>query len=188
MAAPAEVNVHNISGSYDLNKNISDSTSAMLKMQGVNFLVRQAANYSAIQVNLHQYKGDDGKEHLDQEQISTGNMKQFEPRILDGEARERDIQYWGKVKGWNKAVKLAEVTQDAFLTQGWDQECVDGDVLLSHTESVGNGWVVTQVWGFATIEGVRRHVRRIYSTKGKEEHRIRLAYDYKGPAPAITAS
>ncbi|KAI5366241.1 hypothetical protein Slin15195_G077630 [Septoria linicola] len=184
MAAPAEVNVHNIAGSYDLNKNISDSTGAMLKMQNIGFIVRQAANYSAIQVNLTQYKGDDGLLHVDQEQISTGNVKQLEPRILDGETRERDIQYWGKVSGWNKYVKLAEVTQDAFLTQDWDQECKDGDVLLSYTESVGNGWTAVQVWGFATVDGVRRHVRRIYSKKGKEEHRIRLVYDYKGPTPA----
>lgn len=41
---------------------------------------------------------------VDQEQISTGNMKQYEPRILDGEVREREIQYWGKVRGWNKYV------------------------------------------------------------------------------------
>lgn len=43
---------------------------------------------------------------VDQEQISTGNMKQYEPRILDGEVREREIQYWGKVRGWNKYVSF----------------------------------------------------------------------------------
>ena len=101
MAAPAEVNVKNIAGSYDLNKNISDSTGAMLKMQNIGFIVRQAANYSAIQVNLRQYDDAEGL-HVDQEQISTGNVKQLEPRILDGKTRERDIQYWGKVSGWNK--------------------------------------------------------------------------------------
>lgn len=101
MAAPASVTVKNMTASHDLNKNISDSTGAMLKMQGVGFIVRQAANYSAITVNLYQYE-ENGELHLDQEQISTGNVKQLEPRILDGGERERDIQYWGKVKGWNK--------------------------------------------------------------------------------------
>lgn len=87
-------------------------------------------------------------------------------------------------------VKLSEITQDAWLTEGWDPECSSeqGQVLLSFTESVGNGWMACQVWGFATVDGVRRHVRRIYSKKGKEEHRVRLVYDYKGDVPAATAT
>lgn len=86
-------------------------------------------------------------------------------------------------------VKLSEITQDAWLTEGWDPECSSeqGQVLLSFTESVGNGWMACQVWGFATVDGVRRHVRRIYSKKGKEEHRVRLVYDYKGDVPAATS-
>ena len=101
MAAPDSVNVHNMNASYDMNKKISDSTGNMLKMQGLPWLVRQAANYSAVEVVLKQYKEADGV-HLDQEQISTGNVKQLEPRILNGEEGERDIQFWGKVKGKNK--------------------------------------------------------------------------------------
>lgn len=212
MAAPPSITIHSLSGAYDLNKTLSDSTSAMLKMQNIGFLVRQAANYSAITVHLSQYPYPEDSTgstvQVDQEQISTGNMKQYEPRILDGEVREREIQYWGKVRGWNKYVvflfpffsgffmfiilipfryvKLSEITQDAWLTEGWDPECSSeqGQVLLSFTESVGNGWMACQVWGFATVDGIRRHVRRIYSKKGKEEHRVRLVYDYKGDVPA----
>lgn len=215
MAAPPSITIHSLSGAYDLNKTLSDSTGAMLKMQNIGFLVRQAANYSAITVHLSQYPYPENANvvQVDQEQISTGNMKQYEPRILDGEVREREIQYWGKVRGWNKYVsfsllffrgffmfiilrffpfryvKLSEITQDAWLTEGWDPECSSeqGQVLLSFTESVGNGWMACQVWGFATVEGVRRHVRRIYSKKGKEEHRVRLVYDYKGDVPAATS-
>lgn len=213
MAAPPSVTIHSLSGAYDLNKTLSDSTSAMLKMQNIGFLVRQAANYSAITVHLSQYPYPENANvvQVDQEQISTGNMKQYEPRILDGEVREREIQYWGKVRGWNKYVffsflffgfffmfiilipfryvKLSEITQDAWLTEGWDPECSSeqGQALLSFTESVGNGWMACQVWGFATVDGIRRHVRRIYSKKGKEEHRVRLVYDYKGDVPAAGA-
>lgn len=106
MAAPPSITIHSLSGAYDLNKTLSDSTSAMLKMQNIGFLVRQAANYSAITVHLSQYPYPENANvvQVDQEQISTGNMKQYEPRILDGEVREREIQYWGKVRGWNKYV------------------------------------------------------------------------------------
>lgn len=110
MAAPPSVTIHSLSGAYDLNKTLSDSTGAMLKMQNIGFLVRQAANYSAITVHLSQYPYPEDASgtvvQVDQEQISTGNMKQYEPRILDGEVREREIQYWGKVRGWNKYVSF----------------------------------------------------------------------------------
>lgn len=105
MAAPPEINVHNMTANYDMNKKVSDSTADMLKQQGLPWLVRQAANYSAVEIKLKQYEEGDGI-HLDQEQISTGGVVQLEQRILNGEWGERDIQYWGKVKGWNKSVAL----------------------------------------------------------------------------------
>lgn len=59
---------------------------------------------------------------------------------------------------------------------------MEGDVIWSHTESLGNGWVADQVWGFAEVEGLRRHVRRVVSRKGKEVVRVRLVYDWKSAA------
>ncbi|KAK4498791.1 hypothetical protein PRZ48_009301 [Zasmidium cellare] len=181
MAAPPEINVHNLNASFDMNKKIGDDTGPMLKMQGLPWLVRQAAAYSAVSINLKQYKDDEGVLHLDQEQISTGNVKQLEARLLNGEWGERDVDYWGHVKGWNKFTKISEI-EDDFLKQDWLEEGEGeqkGDVVLSHTESEKNGWIATQVWGFATISGERRHVRRIVSKKGKEEHKVRTVYDYK---------
>ncbi|KAF7189316.1 hypothetical protein HII31_09294 [Pseudocercospora fuligena] len=178
MAAPPEINVHNMTANYDMNKKVSDSTADMLKQQGLPWLVRQAANYSAVEIKLKQYEEGDGI-HLDQEQISTGGVVQLEQRILNGEWGERDIQYWGKVKGWNKYVKVADITEDDFLKEGWAQECLDGDVILSHTESQQNGWVADQVWGFAEVDGQRRHVRRVVSKKGKDVIRVKLVYDHK---------
>lgn len=116
MAAPLEINVHNMNATFDMDKKISDSTTAMLKMQGLGFIVRNAAAYSAIQVILKQYIGEDGIEHLDQEQISTGGVKQEEPRLLDGSEGERDIQYWGQVKGRNKYVMHTFPHPICFLT------------------------------------------------------------------------
>jgi hypothetical protein len=97
-SVPAEITVKNITGSYAMNKKISDSTTPTLKLQKIPWLVQQAANYSSVTVNLKQYKDDDGVEHIDQEQVSSVNT-QHEPRILDNVLHERDIQYWGKVKG-----------------------------------------------------------------------------------------
>lgn len=115
MACPAEITVHNLNGSFDMNKKIGDNTTPMLKMQGLPWLVRQAASYSAVQVNLKEYKDDDGVLHLDQEQISTGNVKQLEPRLLNGEWGEREIDYWGHVKGWNKYVQHSTTYQNTLF-------------------------------------------------------------------------
>lgn len=102
MACPLEINMHNLIGSFDMNKKIGDNTAPVLKMQGLSWIVRQAVSYSAIQVNLKQYTDDDGVVHIDQEQVSTGGVKQTELRVLNGEWAERDVDYWGFVTGWNK--------------------------------------------------------------------------------------
>ncbi|KAK4628944.1 hypothetical protein CLAFUW4_08384 [Fulvia fulva] len=177
MACPPEITVHNFNASFDMNKKEGDDTSGMLKMQGLPWLVRQAASYSAVSINLKQFKDERGVEHLDQEQVSTGGVKQLEPRLLNGEWGERDVQFWGLVKGQNKYIKISEIN-DEFLKQDWLVEG-DGEVIWSYTESLKNGWDATQIWGFATINGVRKHVRRIVSKKGKEEHKIRTVYDHR---------
>ncbi len=98
MAAPSTVTPSNLTGTYSLNKKLSDSMDAVLKMQGVGWLVRQAAAYSAISVSMKQYERD-GKVCLDVEQVSTGGLKSEEERVLDWEWREKDDRIWGKVKG-----------------------------------------------------------------------------------------
>lgn len=49
-------------------------------------------------------------------------------------------------------------------------------------EGVKDGWTAHQVWGFAVVEGERRHVRRILARReGWREERVRMVYDWKGP-------
>lgn len=76
-------------------------------------------------------------------------------------------------------VKLDSV-EDSFLKEGWAQDCVEGDVIRAETESRSDTWKALQIWGFAEIDGQRKHVRRVLATKGKEEIRIRLVYDWQG--------
>lgn len=81
-------------------------------------------------------------------------------------------------------IKISEIDGggDPFLKQDWLEEGEGdkkGDVIESFTESKNNGWTAYQIWGFSMVNGQRHHVRRIYSKKGTEEHRIRLVYDFK---------
>lgn len=98
MAAPSTVGPSNMSGTYTLNKTLSDSMEAVLKMQGVGWLVRQAAAFSNITVTMRQYVKD-GVMCLDVEQVSTGGLKSQEERVLNWQWREKDDRIWGRVKG-----------------------------------------------------------------------------------------
>jgi len=177
MATPDSVTTTNISGVYLMDKKLSDSSIPVLKMQKIPWIVQQAVNYSTITVKLKQYTDDAGVVHVDQEQVSSV-ATQHEPRELNGVRGEREVQFWGKVKGYNKYTKLAEV-DDEFLKEGWLD--ADGDFIESYTESATDTWTAKQVWGFAEIQGERRHCRRVVAKRpGSEDIKIRLVYAYQG--------
>lgn len=95
---PDSVTPRNITGTYSMNKKQSDPSIPVLKMQGIPWIVQQAVNYSSITVKLKQYTDDAGVVHVDQTQLSTGTTQE-EPRVLSGEWGEREVKFWGKVKG-----------------------------------------------------------------------------------------
>lgn len=99
-AVPPTTSVANMSGTYTLNKTLSDSTDALLKMQSVGWIVRQAAAYSNISITMKQYaEAGTGTVRLDVDQASTGGIRSSEERVLDWEWREKDDKIWGKVRG-----------------------------------------------------------------------------------------
>lgn len=56
----------------------------------------------------------------------------------------------------------------------------DGLLIQSYVESRDKdpNWTADQIWGFEIVEGKRRYVRHVYAKKGKEEHRVKLVYDW----------
>lgn len=185
---PDNITTLNISGQYTLNAKISDSSQQTLKMQNVGWLVRQAVQYSSIETTLHQYteKGEDGKEvgRLDQVQISTGGVKNTEERVMNWEMLPTTNKIWGEVRGKSRYTTLAELEdKDEWLREGWDGSA-EGQVVEGFVEGVKDGWTAHQVWGFAMVDGVRRHVRRVVARrKGWKEERVRMCYDWRGPVP-----
>jgi hypothetical protein len=102
MAVPSNVTAKDTSGTYVLNKTLSDSSQELLKMQNVGWLVRQAIAYSTITVTIKDFVDDEGKRHLEQHQVSLGGITNDDNRVLDGEWRENENKIWGKVKGSNR--------------------------------------------------------------------------------------
>jgi hypothetical protein len=77
---------------------------------------------------------------------------------------------------WREAAELKDDEDDAFLKQGWSAE--DSLLLDGFVESQGNGWTARQVWGFAKVNGVRKHVRRVVVRKGSQRAAANFVYDF----------
>ncbi|KAK4990450.1 hypothetical protein LTR50_002473 [Elasticomyces elasticus] len=160
MAAPDSVTLKDLSGTWVL--------------QGISWLVRRAIAYSTITLYAKEYVDDAKVYHIDIDQVSSpGSIKNREERALDWVFREKDDSFFGKVKGRTRWIKLEDVS-DEYMNQGWAKECVEGEVIDAYVESVGGGWVAEQIWGFAEVDGGRRHVRRSVVKKGKQVERVSL--------------
>ncbi|KEQ99054.1 hypothetical protein AUEXF2481DRAFT_1872 [Aureobasidium subglaciale EXF-2481] len=182
MAVPDTVNLRNLSGTFNLNKTLSDSSDAALKMQGIGWVVRQAVKYSNITLHVKQFVDENGLEHIDNEQVTTGNIRNTEERVVDYAWHEKDDKVFGMVTGRSRFVKLDEIEHD-YLKQGWDEKFLaegDREVFQSIVNSVGKkpNWTADQVWGFEVVDGQKRHTRRIIVKRGKEEYKLRLVYDW----------
>ncbi|KAK5112516.1 hypothetical protein LTR62_004273 [Meristemomyces frigidus] len=175
MSVPASITVRNMSGTYILNSKLSDSVSDLLKLQNIGFIIRQAVAYSTITVTLKQYTDDSANVHLDQMQRSTGGITNEEARVLDGVEVGTENRIWGKVRGRNRFIKVADL-DDEFLKADWDGE----EVVEATNESVTDTWTALQIMGYATVEGKRRQVRRIVGRKGDRVIRVRQLYDWQG--------
>ncbi|TKA83865.1 hypothetical protein B0A55_00148 [Friedmanniomyces simplex] len=178
MAVPPTATIKDMSGVYVLNKSLSDSSQVLLKMQGVGFIVRQAVQYSTITVTIKHYTDEDGKVHLDQKQVSTGGISNEDLRVLDWSWNENKNRIWGKVKGRNRVTKVSEL-DDEFLKEGWSEDCIEDGVIETVSESVTSGWVATQIFGFADVDGLRKQVRRVVGRKGDQVEQMRQVYDWK---------
>jgi hypothetical protein len=69
-----------------------------------------------------------------------------------------------------------------------DSHFLEDELVQSWAVSQGGGWTAEQVWGFEEIDGERFYTRRVVVRKGDEVERVRLVYDYKGPAPDKAAA
>ncbi|KAF4453396.1 hypothetical protein F53441_3928 [Fusarium austroafricanum] len=186
MAAPVEKTTSNLTGKWVLNKGLSDSSEPVLALQGIGYLTRKGIGIATITIDVNQYQAPpkepntstDLFTHIDITQSASGLTSTQENRCLDFNDREHSDWIFGRVKGRSRFVTLDQV-EDDFLKQGWLVEG-DGQFVESIAESVDNGWVATQIWGFEEIKGERRYVRHVLVTKGSERVTAKLIYDYQG--------
>lgn len=185
---------HSLQLTQKQNKSLSGNFEAVLALQGIGYVTRKLIGAATVTLHVKQYtedkEGASGSKvtHIDIDQTLTGGVKgTTEKRTLDGEFREHSDWMFGKVRGRSTWASAADVAaDDAFLAAGWEEGEAEragpaGEThVASYVESLDNGWVARQVWGFQIVEGERRYARNIVVTKGDKRVEVRLVYDYIG--------
>ena len=147
--------------------------------------MRKGISFATVTLTVKQYTDKDSHTHIDIHQVATGNISASdENRCLDWEWRDHKDKIFGDLKGRSRWVKLADVDDDKFLKEGYDD--MEGEHIQSYVENEERGWTADQVWGFevihneATKKDERRYVRHVVVRKGEDWKQARLVYDYKG--------
>ena len=155
-------------------------------LQGIGYLVRKGISLASISLDINEYEAPptapntsstDIVTHIDIEQSASGLSNTHEKRCLDDTFREHSDWLFGKCRGRSAWVSLDEI-DEAHLKSDWITEGEGKNFILSHVESVDNGWVARQIWGFQTIDGERRYTRNVSVTKGDKKVEIKLIYDF----------
>jgi hypothetical protein len=72
-----------------------------------------------------------------------------------------------------------ETLIDGSKSEGFLAEEGEAVFLQSFVKNTESGWTAEQVWGFETVEGERRHTRRVVVTKDGKVASARLVYAFK---------
>ncbi|GJJ13911.1 hypothetical protein Clacol_008168 [Clathrus columnatus] len=185
MAAPLDMTTENISGTFVMNKELSDDTDKILERQGVGWFLRTAIRLATITLHVnHYYK--DGVEHIDIKQTLTGGIEGTEEnRTIDWTERKHTDKLFGPVVSKSRRIK-AEDLPNEYLSVGWLSEAVESGLIHSYVvsdkpEGSKGYWTAEQAWGFEIINEQKRHVRHVYFTSEEEIIKAKLIYDYAGP-------
>lgn len=177
------------------NKSQSTSVEPGLALQGIGWVTRKAVSMTTVTLHVKQYTAPpsppadpSGPEatHIDIEQTGTGGVKgSTELRCLDSNFRDHSDWLFGLVRGQSKWIAPADIQDPhlagagAWLEGEAEAGGPNGEThVLSHVESVDNGWTATQIWGFQLVEGERKYVRHIVITKGTGRVELKLVYDF----------
>ncbi|KAF8221982.1 hypothetical protein L208DRAFT_1446797 [Tricholoma matsutake] len=189
MAVPESLTTLDITGTFVMNKTLSDNTEDILALQGVPWWKRKAIGLATLTLAIKHYKDDAGIEHIDIDQTLTGGIPgTTEIRILTWTERPNEDHVFGPVIGKSRRIKVdSEELEDPFLKEHWTNDTITHGLVQSYAKSdtpkSGTTWTADQTWGISeAIDGKRRYVRHVkFTGPGGEDIKARLVYDYYGP-------
>ncbi|KAI9460994.1 hypothetical protein BJY52DRAFT_1203673 [Lactarius psammicola] len=183
MAVPPDLTTLDLSGTWVMNKTLSDDTDEILRLQGVGWWMRSAIGLATVTLYVKHFKDESGVEHIEIDQRLTGGIPgTFENRTLDWTPREHNDHLFGPVVGKSRRVKLDELDNE-FLRKGWLQDTEQHGAINAYAQSdtpkSGRTWIAEQIWGFELVGDERRYVRHVDFLGPEGEHiQARLVYDF----------
>jgi hypothetical protein len=153
----------------------SDDISPILKLQGVNTLLRKAISTASVYLKISQ--PSENEIRMDQTATAVSIPGTTGQYILDYEWRKYRDPFFGQIRGRSRWIDRGEVEEER-LKDGLDN--LEEGRLIEATGGDRRGQVsATHIWGFLEIQGERKHVRKVV-VKGKnhEEVRIVMVYDW----------
>jgi hypothetical protein len=133
-----------------------------MAVQGVNFLLRAALSRAPILLIVTETTDEKGLTKISTRQEVIGRVSE-EERFLNWESVPSKHPVFGPVDTKQRITAISELTLPA-LQEGWEEGAVDVIELFTQ----GKDWTSWQAWGFETVNGERRHVRKVVIQKGLE--------------------
>ncbi|KAK8050462.1 hypothetical protein PG994_012192 [Apiospora phragmitis] len=202
MAAPPEVTIHNLSGTWVMaqisgitktyrlsnhptqNKGLSDNMDELMELQGVPWLVRKAASVMNVTAKLTQTTdAATGTGSITIETVATGGFKgENKTYKLDGSELRSESKF-GVTHVRARWLNLSERDQPRSMsgegpsTPTWSRTGLRSLVYVVQESGEGTA---EQVFGFCMIDGKRYHVQKTSATKDNKTVRVRAVYDWRG--------
>ncbi|KAL4755625.1 uncharacterized protein BDW70DRAFT_168643 [Aspergillus foveolatus] len=210
MAAPEDITVKTLKGSWTLDKSVSDSMDGILRLQGVGWLTRKGI--SAASITLQFTSGVEPSPssgeptvHLTMRQTLTGGIgASTEERITDWVERERSNHIYGDVLSRSRLI--AGVREDGSVRPDLDlqskpsndatkeevQKFLRGAVGPTDTDDLTDlfiqdfgrneksGWTAEQIWSIEAINAEKCLVRRVAVVQEDGYEVARLVYKFNG--------
>ncbi|KAL7929274.1 hypothetical protein V8C35DRAFT_315960 [Trichoderma chlorosporum] len=191
MAAPPEVTMQELTGSWTMSKTLSDSFEPVLTIQGIPWIMRKVASMATMSMKVTQEVDDTGLKTLIFTQGTSlaigGISEEKELRALDWREEFHTSPIFGTTSHRSRFVNLSTATGhdekalnsfliDGFLNEG---EANGENYLLDLVIHQTNNWVMEQTWGFGLVNEERRLIRKMTVTKGDVVVNARSVYDWE---------
>ncbi|QIW96907.1 hypothetical protein AMS68_002425 [Peltaster fructicola] len=202
---PVDMSIKNLSGRWVLDKHASTDIAKTLEVQGIPWLIRKVITTATVTLDLSHLDHDlVQKSSTNVSPTSTTEIRRTEWSDVQnkmpifghvlGRSRFRDfhdandvvIEAHEFVSDSTDAQVSSEEARDdlIWLATGWLPDGISDTVTVLETQakSLDSSWYSHQIWGFQTIDGHRRHVRKFLTWKGAKKARATYVYDYLGKA------
>jgi len=184
--------MQDLTGSWLLNKTLSDSFDPAFVFQGIPWIIRKVVSITTLSLKVAHEIDESGTKTLVFTQAASiaiaGLSEEKEVRFLDGRETFHSSALFGTSSARSRLVNLSTANSidgkplDPLLAQNFLQEGEPGgdnnllDLIVHQTK----GWVMEQIWGFGIVNDERRLMRKMVIRKGDEVAYITAFYDWKG--------